>query len=35
MFEDEVSIIKLSFWNVGNDKEYAVVQEIIETIKKK
>lgn len=34
MFEDEDSIIELSFWTVGSEKEYAAVKEIIETIKK-
>lgn len=34
MFEDEDSIIELSFWTVGSEEEYAAVLEIIETIKK-
>ena len=34
MFEDEDSIIELSFWTVGSDKEYKAVSKIIETIKK-
>lgn len=34
MFEDENSIIELSFWTIGSEEEYADVLEIIETIKK-
>ena len=34
MFEDEDSIIELSFWTVGSEEEFAAVKEIIETIKK-
>ena len=34
MFEDDDSIIELSFWTVGSEEEYAAVLEIIETIKK-
>jgi hypothetical protein len=34
MFEDEDSIIELSFWTIGSEEEYAAVSEIIETIKK-
>ncbi len=34
MFEDEDSIIELSFWTVGSEEEFAAVLEIIETIKK-
>ena len=34
MFEDEISIIELCFWTIGNDKEYAAVTEIMNTLKK-
>ena len=35
MFEDEKSIIELSFWTVDAEEEYKAVDEIINTIKKK
>ena len=35
MFEDEKSIIELSFWTVDTEEEYKAVDEIINTIKKK
>ena len=35
MFEDEKSIIELSFWTIDTEEEYNAVDEIINTIKKK
>ena len=35
MFEDEESIIELSFWTIDTEEEYKAVDEIISTIKKK
>ena len=34
MFEDDDSIVELCFWTVDTDEEYAVVDEIIHTLKK-
>ena len=34
MFEDEKSIIELSFWTIDTEEEYKAVDEIINTIKK-
>ena len=34
MFEDEKSIIELSFWTIDTEEEYKAVDEIIGTIKK-
>jgi hypothetical protein len=34
MFEDDTYIIEICFWTVGNDAEYASVDEIINTLKK-
>ena len=34
MFEDENSIIELSFWTIDTEEEYKAVDEIINTIKK-
>ena len=34
MFEDDTNIVELCFWTVGNDAEYAAVDEIINTLKK-
>ena len=34
MFEDDTSIVEICFWTVGNDAEYAVVNDIINTLKK-
>ena len=34
MFEDEKSIIELSFWTIDTEEEYKAVDEIISTIKK-
>ena len=34
MFEDSTYIVELCFWTVGNDAEYAAVNEIINTLKK-
>lgn len=35
MFEDEDSIVELCFWTIDTDEEYAAVDEIIQTLKKK
>ena len=34
MFEDEKSIVELSFWTIDTEEEYKAVEEIIGTIKK-
>ena len=34
MFEDDTYIVEICFWTVGNDAEYAAVDEIINTLKK-
>ena len=34
MFEDDTDIVEICFWTVGNDAEYAAVDEIINTLKK-
>lgn len=34
MFEDDTYVVEICFWMVGNDAEYAAVDEIINTLKK-
>ena len=34
MFEDDNSIVELSFWTIDTEEEYKAVEEIIGTIKK-
>lgn len=34
MFDDDESIVELCFWTIGTEEEYAVVDEIIGTLKK-
>ena len=33
MFEDDVNIVEFCFWTIDTEEEYAVVDEIINTIK--
>lgn len=35
MFEDDVYIVELCFWTVDTTEEYAAVEDILETLKKK
>ena len=34
MFEDDTYIVEICFWTIDTDAEYAVVDEIINTLKK-
>lgn len=34
MFEDDTYIVEICFWTDGSDKEYAVVDDILSTLKK-
>ena len=34
MFEDDTDIVEICFWTLGNNAEYAAIDEIINTLKK-
>ena len=34
MFEDDTNIVEICFWTIATEEEYAVVDDIINTLKK-